>query len=59
METRDRFTLLGPPIIVGLTTGLVHIASTEVLGFLIAWMLLSAPIGVLIGHCALSEKVGR
>ena len=56
MQTGNKFTLVSPPIIVGLTACLVHVASVEVLSFLMAWTTLSIPVGVLIGHCALSEK---
>jgi len=56
MEPNDRFMLFSPPIIVGLTACLLHIASVEVLRFLMAWMILSVPIGILIGHRALGEK---
>jgi ABC-type multidrug transport system permease subunit len=33
----------------------VQMLPAEVSNFLMAWILLSCPIGVLIGHCALSE----
>ncbi len=56
MGTSDKFTVVSPPIIVGLTACLVYVASVEILSFLMVWMTLSIPIGVLIGHCALSEE---
>lgn len=53
METWDR---LGPPLIVGVTVGVVYVASNEILGLLAAWTLLSIPIGALVGHCLSKRK---
>ncbi len=56
MGIRDRlFAMLGPPAIVVVTAGLLHVLPTDVLNLLTAWTLLSFPIGIIIGHLALSE----
>jgi hypothetical protein len=41
--------------LVTLATWAVQVLPTEVSAVLSAWALTSLPIGVLIGHCALSE----
>jgi hypothetical protein len=48
--------LLGAPVLVGVSAFLLHFLPSEVLTFLTAWTLASFPIGVLIGHCVLSEE---
>jgi hypothetical protein len=47
---------LGPPVLVALGVVLLHLLSPQVLTILVAWTLASFPIGVLIGHCVLSEE---
>ena len=53
--------LLGPILVLGLPTLmavvvlLLYFLSSEVMTFLIVWILASFPIGLLIGHCVLSE----
>ncbi|MDR3534093.1 MAG: hypothetical protein P4L90_26455 [Rhodopila sp.] len=49
-------SILGPPAIVAVGGFLLHLLPIEVLSILTAWTLASFPIGVLIGHCALSEE---
>ena len=48
-------TLAGPPLLIGLAMSLVYAMPTETLAFLVAWVLLSVPLGMLLGHCALGE----
>jgi hypothetical protein len=48
--------IFGPPLIVAITVFLLYLLPSEVLAVLTAWTLLSFPIGVLIGHCVLSEE---
>jgi hypothetical protein len=48
--------ILGPTVLVAACVWLLHMLPGEVLTFLTAWTLASFPIGVLIGHCALSEE---
>ena len=48
-------TILGTPALIGATIFLVHLLPSGVLTILTAWILASFPIGVLIGHCVLSE----
>ncbi len=50
------WSFLAPPLLVGLTLGFITIVPIEVIGGLLAWLLVSLPIGVLIGHCALSDR---
>jgi hypothetical protein len=47
--------ILVPPALVAVSAFLMHYLPSDVLMFLTAWTLASFPIGVLIGHCALSE----
>ena len=49
-------TLLGPPLLVASIAFFVSLAPREVIDFLTAWTLLSCPVGVLVGHLALSEE---
>lgn len=48
--------ILGTPALVAASIFSLHFLPSEVLTFLIVWFLASFPIGVLIGHCALSEE---
>lgn len=48
-------TILGTPVLIGAAIFLLHLLPSEVLTILTAWILASFPIGVLIGHCVLSE----
>jgi Kef-type K+ transport system membrane component KefB len=49
-------SILGPPAIAALSVYVLHLLPNEVLAILTAWTLSSFPIGVLIGHCVLSEE---
>ena len=49
---------LGPPSIVISGFGLLMVLPTEIIGWVAAWVAASFPIGMLIGHCVLSEKLG-
>jgi hypothetical protein len=55
-ESPGLIAICGPPVIVAITVYLLHFLPNEVLTFLAAWTLASFPIGVLIGHCVLSEE---
>ncbi|MDB5404231.1 MAG: hypothetical protein QOF70_5803 [Acetobacteraceae bacterium] len=55
-ESPGLMTLLGPSAFVAVCVVVLHILPTQVLTFLTAWTLASFPIGVLIGHCVLSEE---
>ena len=59
MGTQDRsprlVSIIGPPASIVAAALVLHLLPKEVLAFLAAWILLSLPIGVLIGHCVLSE----
>jgi hypothetical protein len=48
-------TILGTPALIGASMFVLHLLPSEVLTVLIAWILASFPIGVLFGHCVLSE----
>lgn len=43
------------PALTAVSVLLLHVLPNEVLTFLTVWILASLPIGVLIGHCVLSE----
>jgi len=45
-----------PPIMLAASAALLHFLPGDVVTGLVAWVLASFPIGVLIGHCALSEQ---
>ena len=49
------FSLVGPPVIVGLVAVAASILPVAVLDYLTAWIVLSCPIGIVVGHFALSE----
>jgi hypothetical protein len=49
-------SILGPPAIVAITACLLLLLPSEVQVVLTVWTLASFPIGVLFGHCALSEE---
>jgi hypothetical protein len=56
MGTKDRiFGLIAPPAIVGLVAVAASVLPMEILDFLSAWIFLSCPIGIVIGHFALGE----
>lgn len=48
--------ILGTPALVAAGIFVLHMLAREVLTFLMVWILASFPIGVLVGHCALSEE---
>jgi hypothetical protein len=47
--------ILGTLALLAASIFLLHLLPTQVLTILTAWILASFPIGVLIGHCVLSE----
>lgn len=49
-------SILGPPLVVVITALLLAVIPTEVRIGLTVWTLVSFPIGVLFGHCVLSEE---
>ena len=58
-ETLGSIVMLSLPALVAVTVVLLYFMLSEVLTFLTAWILASFPIGVLVGHCALSEETSR
>lgn len=48
--------ILGTPALVAVSIVMLHLLPSEMLNILMAWILASFPIGVLIGHCVLSEE---
>jgi hypothetical protein len=57
METKGTSsTRLVPLTIVVLTAGLLSILPAKALLIVLLWSLASVPIGILIGHCVLSEE---
>jgi hypothetical protein len=48
--------ILGTPVLSVVSIIILHLLPSEVLPLLMAWILASFPIGVLIGHCVLSEE---
>jgi hypothetical protein len=43
-------------VVIGCSAGLLpHHAIIRLIEFVVAWLLLSVPIGVVAGHCVLSE----
>jgi hypothetical protein len=55
-EPLGPIAILAPPALVVATIWLLYFLPSEVLTFLTVWILGSFPIGVLIGHCVLSEE---
>lgn len=53
---RGAASFVGPPVAAVLIVFFIYVLPREVVTVLIAWTLVSFPIGVLIGHCALSEQ---
>lgn len=49
-------SILGPPAVVAAGIFMLHLLPSELLMFLTVWVFASFPIGVLIGHCVLSEE---
>jgi hypothetical protein len=54
-ESSGVVSVLGPPAIVAITALLLILMPSEVRVVLTVWTLASFPIGVLFGHCVLSE----
>ncbi|MGD0108717.1 MAG: hypothetical protein ABSC06_32470 [Rhodopila sp.] len=52
----EDMAILGPLILVAVSGVLLYVLSPELLTCLITWALVSVPIGVLVGHCVLSEE---
>jgi hypothetical protein len=48
--------ILGPAALVATGIFVLQLLPAQILDVLTAWTLASFPIGVLIGHCALSEE---
>ncbi len=55
-ESPGLVSVLGPPAIVAITALLLAMMPSEVRIALTVWTLASFPIGVLFGHCVLSEE---
>jgi hypothetical protein len=55
-KLKGAISIIGPPLMAAVCAYLLHLLPSSVLIFLTAWTLVSFPIGVLIGHCALSEE---
>ena len=56
MELTTRaLDLGGPPLIAAVGIFLLPLLPLGVLEVLTAWTLLSVPVGIVLGHCALSE----
>jgi hypothetical protein len=53
--TRRILEVGGPILLVAVGACLLQSLPDGVLEFLTAWTLVSVPVGVVIGHCALSE----
>ena len=47
--------LTGPPLIAIASAYLLRLLPNGILDFLTVWVLVSLPLGLMIGHCALSE----
>ncbi len=54
-ESPGLISIVGPPLLVVACVYLLHMLPSDVFMLLTAWVLASFPIGVLMGHCALSE----
>lgn len=48
--------MIGMPVLLLASIVVLRLLPNEVLTVLTAWILASFPIGVLIGHCVLSEE---
>jgi hypothetical protein len=48
-------SILGPPIIIAATVYGLYLLPGHLQAVLLVWTLASFPIGVLLGHCVLSE----
>jgi hypothetical protein len=55
-ESPGMVSVLGPPAIVIIAAILLFLMPSEVRIALAVWTLASFPIGVLFGHCVLSEE---
>jgi hypothetical protein len=55
-ESPGLTAVIVPPAIVAASVFVLHFLPNEVLAILTVWTLASFPIGVLVGHCALSEE---
>jgi hypothetical protein len=55
-EPVDLVSVLGPPAIVAITALLLILLPSEMRIALTVWVLVSFPIGILAGHCVLSEE---
>jgi hypothetical protein len=53
--TKRIVELSGPPLIAITGACLLQTLPNGLLDFLSAWTLVSVPLGMMIGHCALSE----
>lgn len=52
---RRTMELGGPPLVAIAAACLLRSLPEGVLDFLTAWTLISVPLGIVVGHCALSE----
>ncbi|HBK07416.1 MAG TPA: hypothetical protein DDZ81_16450 [Acetobacteraceae bacterium] len=55
-ESPGPVSLVGPPITVAVCVLMLYMLPHAVMVVLTVWTLGSFPIGVLIGHCVLSEE---
>lgn len=55
-EPAGMLSVLGPPAIVAIIALGLALIPSEVRTVLIAWTLLSIPVGVLFGHCVRNEN---
>jgi CBS-domain-containing membrane protein len=60
MGTREQsmrlVSILGPPVVVVASAYAFYLLPVQAETLLLIWMLASLPIGVLFGHCVLSEE---
>ena len=55
-ESPETVSVLGPPLIVAIAALLLAVMPSELRIALTVWTLASFPIGILFGHCVLSEE---
>jgi hypothetical protein len=60
METHEQsmglVSILGPPVVVVASACGFYLLPVQAEALLLVWTLASLPIGVLFGHCVLSEE---
>jgi hypothetical protein len=55
-ESLGLIAMIGVPVLLLASVVALHALPCQVLTILTAWILASLPIGVLVGHCVLSEE---